>query len=221
MKRKLRVMLVEDHPEYREVIQLAIEEESDIELINQFGSAERALRSLQDRAFRKEPDLILLDLNLPGLSGLEALPYFRASIPDTKVIILTQSNKEADVLKGIQHGASGYLLKSSTVKEIIAAIRSVAAGGATIDQHIAKYILQSIQKHLPVTTLDKELSNRELETLHLLSEGLLKKEIADQLQISANTVSNYVVSIYEKLHVQNAAAAISKAYKFGILPFSD
>jgi DNA-binding NarL/FixJ family response regulator len=218
MKRKIRVMLVEDHPEYREVIDLAIEEESDIELTNQFGSAERALRSLQDRTLRQEPDLILLDLNLPGLSGIEALSYFRSSIPSAKIIILTQSNKEADVLNGIQKGASGYLLKSSTVQQIIEAIRSVAGGGATLDSGIAKYILATMQARPPAEQLEKELTSREREILTLLSEGLLKKEIGDRLNISTNTVSNHIAHIYEKLEVQNAPAAVHRAHRLGLFP---
>jgi DNA-binding NarL/FixJ family response regulator len=211
-------MLVEDHPEYREVIKLAIEEEADIELTSQFGLAELALRSLQDLSLRKEPDIILLDLNLPGLSGLEALPYFRTAVPDAKVIILTQSNKESDVLSGIQAGASGYLLKSSTVQQIIDAIRTVTKGEATIDSGVAKYIISMLRARPPAKKIDKELSNREFEILSLLGEGLLKKEIADKLNISPCTVAIHVVHIYEKLEVQNAPAAIHRAHHLGLFP---
>lgn len=114
MKPIIRVMMVEDHPEYREGIALALETEDDVELISKFGTAERALRHLQVRHQPQKPDVILLDLNLPGISGLEALPYFRTCLPDAKVIILTQSDCETDVLAAISAGAAGYLLKSET-----------------------------------------------------------------------------------------------------------
>ncbi len=118
MKRVIKVMLVEDHPEYRDVVELAMNREPDIELVSQFGTSERALRSFDDRRERQIPDIILLDLNLPGINGLDSIPFFRAATEDARIIILTQSDKEADVLRAITLGASGYLLKSSTVRQI-------------------------------------------------------------------------------------------------------
>lgn len=218
MKSKIHVMLVEDHPEYREVIELALADEPDMELTNQVGSSERALRILRDRSLRTVPDLILLDLNLPGLSGLEALPDFRVTVPDAKIIILTQSNNEADVLRAIQRGASGYLLKSSTVAQIVDAIRTVAGGGAMLDSEVANFILNNLRARLPAEELEHVLSKREMEILALLGEGLLKKEVASQLDLSVATVATYIRRIYEKLDVQNAPAAIAKAYRMGIFP---
>ncbi|MEY3897573.1 MAG: Response regulator protein VraR, partial [Verrucomicrobiota bacterium] len=110
MNRKIRIMMIEDHPEYREIVELALSKESDMELTSQFGTTERALRSLQDREVHEEPDIILLDLHLPGVGGLEAIPHFSTEMPGAKIIILTQSNREEDVLKAIMLGASGYLL---------------------------------------------------------------------------------------------------------------
>ncbi|MDF7800135.1 response regulator transcription factor [Pontiellaceae bacterium B1224] len=218
MKRKIRVMLIEDHPEYREIISFALGKEKDIELGNQFGTAEEALRSLQDRSLRLVPDIILLDLNLPGMSGLEAIPYFQKSIPDSRIIVLTQSDTEADVLHAISQGASGYLLKSATLSQITDGIRTVNGGGASLDAKIAKFILNTLQTKLPETEMEKLLTDRELETLSLLADGLLKKEIADQLGISITTVATHVGNIYEKLNVQNAPAAVAKAFRMGIFP---
>ncbi|TWU46928.1 response regulator [Rubripirellula reticaptiva] len=218
MSKTINVMLVEDHPEYRDVIDLALKDEADIELINQVGSSERALRILQDRSQTTMPDLILLDLNLPGKSGLESLPTFRSISPSLKIIVLTQSNKEADVVRAIQLGASGYLLKSSTVDQILDAIRTVGNGGAVLGSGIAKYILNTLQTILPRDKLEDALSQRELEILALLGEGLVKKEIAYKLKISISTVATYIRRIYEKLDVQNAPAAITQAYRAGILP---
>lgn len=213
-----RIMLVEDHPEYREVIQLALADQPDLELTHQLGSAERALRVLEDRSSSDVPDLILLDLNLPGISGLEALPSLRSLVPETKIIILTQSDNEADVLRAIGQGAVGYLLKSSTVQQIIDAIRTVAGGGATLDSGVAKFILSRLQTALPREELEHALSPRELEILTLLGQGLLKKEVAKRLGISVTSVATYIRRIYEKLDVQNAPAAIARAYRAGILP---
>ena len=218
MPKKIQVMLIEDHPEYREVIDLALKDEPDMELANQVGSAERALRVLQNRLNSDEPDLILLDLNLPGKSGLEALPLLRSCCPQAKIIVLTQSDAEADVLQAVHSGASGYLLKSSTVNQIVEAIRTVNEGGATLGSGVAKYILHTVQSQSPSVENQSALSPRELEILMLLGEGKLKKQIASELGISVSTVATYIRRVYEKLHVQNAPAAITQAYRSGILP---
>ena len=221
MKGKIRVMLIEDNPEYREVIKLALEDENDIELINQFGTSEIALRSLQDMSTRRDPDLVLLDLRLPGMDGLESLAFFKSAVPDAKIIILTQSDDEADILRAISRGASGYLLKSSTLEQITEGIRSVMDGGASLDAGVARFILDTLQSRLPRTEINNILTDRELEILTLLGEGLVKKEIADQLQISYTTVDTHVGHIYKKLDVTNAPSAISKAYRLGLFQHED
>ena len=134
MNEIIRVMLVEDNREYRKAISLALDEESEMELLAEYGTAEISLRSLLD-PLRAKPDIILLDLRLPGMSGLEALPYFREYSPESKIIIITQSDSEEDVLRAISLGASGYLLKSATLHEIADGIRSVMAGGASALLH--------------------------------------------------------------------------------------
>ena len=208
-------MLVEDNKDYREVVNLAIEEEKDIEIMAQYGTAEIALRSLQSMSAPR-PEIVLLDLRLPGMSGLDSIRYFREYAPDTKIIILTQSDQEADVLRAILLGASGYLLKSARVKEIVDGIRLVHNGGATLDSSVAKFLLQNLQSRLPKETLNMGLSDRELEILKLLSEGLVKKEIAEKLEIGYSTVDTHVSHIYEKLHVNNAPSAVGKAYRLGL-----
>lgn len=215
MKTNIIVMLVEDHPEYREVIDLALEEEPDIELSDEFGSVEAALQCHKDRVLNAEPDIILLDLNLSGISGVEAVPHFLEVLPEANIIILTQSDDEADVINCIQRGASGYLLKSSTVDQIVQAIRDVAAGGAIIDSHIARFILQTLRS-APTERPEKNLSARELEILTHLAEGLVKKEIAEKLNISINTVVSHFVRIYTKLNVNTAASAIHRGHILGL-----
>ena len=217
MNNRIRVMLVEDHPEYREAIELALKKDPALELISQFGTAERALRSLEDSDTHQEPNVILLDLNLPGMNGLDALPLFSAALPDVKIIILTQSDRESDVLKAITLGAAGYLLKSATLKQITAGIRSVHTGGASLDAKVAQFILETLKTKLPKGQRNQVLTDREMDVLALLAEGLVKKEIAERLSISNTTVVvTHVSHIYAKLNVSNAPSAVNKAYRLGI-----
>ncbi|MDF7808985.1 response regulator transcription factor [Pontiellaceae bacterium B12219] len=216
MKKQISIMVVEDHPEYREAIQLSLQEEPELQLVGLFGAAEVALRSLQSMETRKEADLILLDLHLPGMSGLEAIPFFKNALPDTRIIILTQSDTEADILKAIQSGAEGYLLKSSSFEEITQGIRTVIDGGATLDPSLARFIIEILKTRSPDEDSNIQLTPREMEILNLLGEGLLKKEIAEKLGIRVSTVAEFVKRIYVKLNVQNAPSAIHKAHRLGL-----
>tara|TARA_B110000908_G_scaffold97272_1_gene114869 strand:- start:39 stop:704 length:666 start_codon:yes stop_codon:yes gene_type:complete len=218
MKNRINVMLVEDHPEYRETLEFVLGKEKDIELISQFGNAELALRSLKDGSPGDQPDIILLDLNLPGMSGLDAMPWFKEYIPEAKIIILSQSDMHADVLRAVQQGASGYLLKSCTMIEITQGIRTVNDGGATLEPSLAHFILGTLQPQLPKAANETALTQRELEILTLIGDGLTQKQISSQLKISTYTVTDHLKHIYEKLNVANAPQAISKAYKTGIFP---
>lgn len=211
-------MLIEDHPEYREVVELTLSEESDLKLISQFGTAERALDQLQNLSSEAAPDTILLDLNLPGMSGIEAIRWILKYQPKIKIIILTQSENERDILEAIQHGAVGYLLKSSNIKTITNSIRQVIEGGAVIEPSMAKYLLTTLKMGSPQEPdLKINLSKREHEVLSLVAEGFSKKEIAQQLNIGSSTVVTHVNHIYEKLNAANAPAAINIAHKHGLL----
>ncbi len=211
-------MMVEDHPEYREIVALSLGKEKDMEVVSQFGTAERALRSASDPDCGGRPDIILLDLHLPGMSGLESISNFRTGFPSAKIIVLTQSDREEDVLKAIRLGAAGYLLKSSTVKQLTEGIHTVREGGALLDSKLARFVLETLKTNLPVGEIAQALSKREMEILALLAEGRVKKEIAAQLNISPTTVISHVEHIYGKLNAPNAPAAIAKAFHFGILP---
>lgn len=210
-----KIMLIEDNPEYRRVIDLALKRDKNVVLTHSLGTAERALEVLSHMIAREKPEIILLDLHLPGMSGLEALPLLLEASEKTKIIGLTQSNKESDVLQAISSGASGYLLKSSGIKQIKEGIRTAMTNGAALDAHVAQYILKSLQEKPAEASF--ALTGRELEILNLLAEGLLKKQIAERLQISTFTVQAHVRHIYDKLRVPNAAAAVSLAFRKGIL----
>lgn len=215
MKKQIKIILVEDNLAYRKGITYTLDRNNEMELIGEFGAAEFALDSLADTP---TPDILLLDLNLPGMSGLEAIPHFKEQIPKTKIIILTQSDKEADVIRAIRLGASGYLLKSTSIAQLIAGIQGVYEGGATLDPAVSQYILNTVQQKPVKTASENDLSARELEILKLIAEGQAQKMIASQLNISVHTVSEYINNIYSKLEVPNAPSAVSKAYESGILP---
>tara|TARA_B110000977_G_scaffold196723_1_gene277702 strand:+ start:3299 stop:3970 length:672 start_codon:yes stop_codon:yes gene_type:complete len=221
MTQTIRITLVEDNLDYRDIITLTLGAESDIELINQFGTSEAALRELKAMPAGTTPDLILLDLRLPGMSGLEALPHFREVLPDTPIIVLTQSDHEVDVLNAISQGAAGYLLKSSTLEKLTEGVRTVINGGAALDASIAGFILKTLQAKLAPQEVNNVLTLRELEILTLLSDGLVKKEIAERLSISFATVDTHIRHIYEKFNVKNAPSAVRKAFKLGLFSAHD
>ncbi len=218
MKSTIRVLLVEDNPRYREVISLALKHEPGIQLVSEFGTAEIALRHLRESTGGELTDLILLDLRLPGMDGLEALSQFLAAAPGAKIIILTQSDNEADILRAISLGASGYLLKSSTVTAITDGIRTVMKGGASLDAGVARFIINTLKTRLPKSSAEGLLTERQMEILTLLGEGLLKKEIAERLTISYATVDEHVAHIYARLGVRNAPAAVNQAHLLGLFP---
>ncbi|MGB1130247.1 MAG: response regulator [Haloferula sp.] len=215
-----RIILVEDNPEYRRVIKRALDLAPDMDLIAKFGTAEQAIRELESSIPLREADVLLLDLNLPKASGLEALPWFKKAAPNLKVIILTQSDQAVDILTAIQQGVSGYLLKSSTISQIRDGIQAVMDGGASLDSSVANLIMNTLQQNLAPQDAQPILSEREQDVLQLLGEGFVKKEIADKLSISSHTVATHVRHIYEKLDVVNAPSAISMAYKKGLMPIN-
>ena len=219
MPAPIKVIVVEDNPEYRNVLKMAFEFESEIELVGMYGSAEHALRALELKSQqRPSPDIVLLDLNLPGMSGLDSMKWLREYLPDALIIVITHSDVESDVLTAIQNGATGYLLKSSKVQQIKDAIHTVSSGGAQLDSKVAKYIMEQVKQAPAPKDKHTELSAREMEVLDLLAEGLVKKEIGEKLGISFFTVSTHIRHVYDKLNVLNAPAAVATAYQTGLLP---
>jgi DNA-binding NarL/FixJ family response regulator len=214
--KQIKIMLVEDSPEFREVIAFGLSDELDMTISDQFITADAALRHLQILSAARLPDLILLDLNLPGISGLDAIPKFKTLAPKTEILILTESEREADVLSAISSGAVGYLLKESSLDQITEGIRTVMDGGASLDPVMARYLLNNQSRYNLQKDGATRLSPREIQILDLLAKGQLQKQIADELDISPKTVGFHIGHIYEKLEVQNAPAAVHKAHKLGI-----
>lgn len=209
-------MLIEDNREFRDVIEFSLEDEPDMEVVSQYGSAEFALRVIKDNSRKDIPDIILLDLQLTGMCGLEAIPNFLELLPKVQIIILSQSDREQDVLKAITLGASGYLLKSSRVEQVVEAIRVVMDGGSSLDPKVAVYLLDKFRKSASKEVAEGIITERELQILKLLAEGFVKKEISDQLGITYRTVDTHVRHIYEKMDVRNGPAAVNMAHKLGL-----
>jgi DNA-binding NarL/FixJ family response regulator len=218
MSKNHQVSIIEDNHAYREVLRLAFERDASVKLHSEFGTAEIALREL-DKAEAK-PDLILLDLKLPSMSGLDAIRPLLELCPQTKILILSQSDAQQDILRAISRGAHGYLLKSASIKRITEHIASTCAGGASLDPSVASYLVAKLrtketQGMEPQNAQD--LSKREYEILQLLANGMVKKEIADTLEISYSTVDTHVRHIFQKLDTHNAPAAVSMAHRLGLI----
>jgi len=216
MNKTIKIMLIEDNREFRDVIEFSLADQADMEVVGQYGSAEFALRVMKDAPNKNIPDLILLDLQLTGMSGLEAIPLFFELLPKVQIIILSQSDREQDVLTAISLGVSGYLLKSSKVEQVVDGIRLVVDGGSSLDPSVAIYLLNQLRSVSSRESIEGIITERELETLKLLAEGFVKKEISEQLGITYRTVDTHVRNIYEKLNVKNGPAAVNMAHKLGL-----
>jgi len=218
MNKSIKVMLVEDSLAYRKAVKRALGLEPEIELVSEFSTAEIALRKLQELQYPNLPDIVLLDLNLPGMSGLESIPWFRKYAPKLQIIVLTQSDNEKDILAAISSGAAGYLLKSTRLDQLQQNIETVIDGGSILDSTVARFLLDSLRSSPKVPVEENKLTSRELEVLNLISDGLVKKQVGDKLGISPKTVAIHCTHIYEKLDVPNAPAAVAKAFKKGLIP---
>lgn len=216
MDSHIKLMLVEDSRAFTRVVELALKEDPAIDQVMSYGTAEAALRSL-NKLHRVVPDVIILDISLPGMSGLEAIPHFLEVIENAHIVMLTQSDAEEDVVKALSLGATGYLLKSATSEEVRAAVRSAAAGGAVLDAGVSKYVINTLKMQPKQEVVDYRLSERELAILVLMAEGQSRKEIAEEFGVSVSTVVTHINRIYRKLDVPNAPAAISVGYRCGIL----
>jgi DNA-binding NarL/FixJ family response regulator len=208
------VWILEDHAIFAKQIRRLISAEDDLDCPCHFSTPDELFEKL---SFTKErPDVLLLDLGLPGRDGLEVLSALRKALPDLKVLILSGFDDRERVYRAICNGASGYLLKTADPDDILAGIRDVVHGAAALSSTIATMILQGFSKHGPVEEIEP-LTHREEEVLAGLVKGFIKKEIADQLSISTHTVDMHLRSIYRKLHVRTQTEAVAKALRQGLV----
>lgn len=208
----IKVSVIEDHKEYREGLSYLLNASEGFKCINTFASAEEGLRGLTG-----EEDVVLLDINLPGLSGIETIPKIKEKFPDIKIIMLTIFDDDDNIMGAILAGADGYLLKKTTPSEILESLQDCITGGSPMTPGIAKKVLTLFKKYIPSKNKDFSLTKREMEILHLLVEGYNNQAISDKLFISVETVRNHIRHIYEKLQVHSKTQAVVKAIREGLV----
>ncbi|MDB4753028.1 response regulator transcription factor [bacterium] len=206
MDQKKTIALVEDDILLRDQLIKILNDAPDLEVLLAVSTGEEALEKIPSHS----PDVILLDINLPGKSGVECIRELKKKCPRTEVIMLTAYEEEDNIFNALREGASGYLLKTSSPEELFDAIRDVYSGGAPFSSHIARKVAQYFRQDREVVEENESLSPREREVLKLLSSGYIYKEVADQLNITIETVRTYVKRICAKLHVRSKTEAILK-----------
>ena len=214
MKSSTDVIIIEDNELLRDSFKEAINKSSSIRCENTFSSGEAALDIIEKKEL--VPDIILLDIGLPGMNGIEMIPELRKLTPSSKIIIITVHDDDENVFNAICAGASGYLLKDLSADRIVNSINEVMNGGAPMNSHIAKKVLNMFRDQ-NIKSDGYDLSEREKEILSLLIEGLSKKQIADKIFLSHHTVDSHIRNIYAKLEVHSRSSAISKAIREKLL----
>jgi DNA-binding NarL/FixJ family response regulator len=203
------VWLVEDNHTFRETVARVLRQVEGLDCPRHFSNSEDALEAMAHGAV---PDVILLDVELPGMNGIEAVHRMKAMSPATRIVMLTVFDDHDKIFKAVCAGASGYLLKTSPVEKIVESIREAHAGGAPMTPRVARSVLDMFSQ-LRAPQQNYGLTQREREILELITEGLLKKEIAERLSLSYHTVDTHLRNIYAKLHVNTRASAVAKAIR--------
>ncbi|WP_348267872.1 response regulator transcription factor [Edaphobacter sp. DSM 109919] len=205
----IRILIVDDHPVVRAGLTSMLGTQAELQVIGSASSGEEALAMIQ----RDDPDVVLLDLRMPGLNGIDMLVAAKKSGSHVRAIILTSYETDEDIYRAVQAGAQGYLLKDTPFKEMLEAIRAVNAG--------KRYIPRQIAQRLAERMMRTELTARELEILKMLAKGPTNKQIGHALGISDYTVRNHVNSIIEKLEVSDRTEAATTAIQRGIITVDD
>jgi len=210
MKEKnITVSIVEDIEEIREALRVLINGSEGFECVHVYPDGEEALDKMLDKGI----DVVLMDINLPGMDGIECMKALKPVMPDTQFMMSTVYDDDDHIFNALQSGASGYMLKRTSPSQILEAIRDLHEGGSPMSSEIARRVVRSMQKKGKTAETKEMLTNRESEILDYLAKGFLYKEIAAELFISMETVKKHIHNIYEKLHVQNRTEALNKAYK--------
>ena len=205
----LRVAIVEDDPRWRSNLELLLGETEGLECVGSYPSGEAAVADVP----RRRPQVVLMDINLPKMSGVECTRQLRALLPEVQIVMLTVYDDSDRIFQALQMGANGYLLKRASADEILQAIQDVQRGGAPMSAYIARKVVQSFQQQAALTRPDEVLSKRESEVLGYVSRGYSDKEVAEALGLTPATVRSYLKTIYGKLHVHSRTQAIAKASK--------
>jgi len=204
------VSIVEDNDKLRATLAKVIGRADGFKCVSDYGNAEDALADLP----KVKPDVVLMDINLPRMNGVECVRQLKTLLPATQVMMLTVYEDTENIFNALAAGASGYMRKRTPAKQLVEAIHEMKRGGSPMTAHIARKVVLSFQKAAAAATKTanelSELSEREQQVLDLLAQGLIYKEIADKLQISYETVHTYIRRIYEKLQVRTRTEAVAK-----------
>lgn len=214
MKHPIRIAVIEDNQAYARSIQEIIASSEGMEFSCVYHSAEECSKALQC-AHPPKADVVLLDLKLPGMSGMTLIPVLRKALPEARILVLTSNDDYRTTLEAIQLGVVGYVLKDTPVAALRQAILDVHEGGTVIDPQLSRLVLKAFQDK--DVGEDNPLSKRERQVLELMAMGYAKKDVAHELGISYGAVALYTGNIYEKLQVPNITAAVSTAIRKGLI----
>ena len=207
---RLKVVIVEDDRRWRASLERLLQEGDNLECIGSYGSGEEAMSEISSR---RMPDVILMDINLPKMSGVECTRQLKDAFPKLQIVMLTVYDDSDRIFQALQMGANGYLLKRASADEILEAIQDVHRGGAPMSAYIARKVVQSFRTQAPTARPDEALSKRETEVLGYVARGYSDKEVAEALGLTSATVRSYLKTIYGKLHVHSRTQAIAKAIR--------
>ena len=214
----IRVMIVDDHALFRRGLQMVLEQEPDIEVVGEAGDGGDALAMAQE----KMPDVVLMDVRMPGRGGIDATEKIKEAMPHVKILMLTVSDEEADLFDALKAGASGYLLKDTSIEEVADAVRKVSRDESLISPSMANKLVSEFTSMVKradekQSVPQPRLTDREMEVLKLVAKGRNNRDIAKELFISENTVKNHIRNILEKLHLHSRMEAVVYAVREKLL----
>lgn len=204
----ISISIVEDLNEVREALQRLINQSEKFCFVESFNNAEQAEKKIP----LQSPDIVIMDINLPGMSGIECINRIKDKCPGTQFMMFTIYEDDEKVFEALKAGAHGYLLKSTSREKLLEALEELHNGGSPMSTNIARKVIEAFEKRNQPSEEINTLTNKEKQILELLAKGFLYKEIAVQMHLTRNTVKQHIHHIYEKLHVENRTEAINKAF---------
>jgi len=205
----ITVAIVEDDPRIRNTLTAILRRDPDCACTGDYGSAEEALKEIP----KHPPKIVIMDINLPGMNGVECVRRLAGFMPEVHILMLTVFNDMETIFNALRAGAAGYLTKPVRAAQLHSAVRDIVSGGAPMTSSIARMVVQSFQHKQPTSKDTDDLSPREREVLDFLARGYLYKEIADLMKVSYSTVRTHIERIYEKLHVQSRSQAVAHYFR--------
>ena len=213
MDKTIKVMIIDDHPIVRKGLFDLLDVTPDIEVVGEAANGSEAIRM----AKLLKPDIILMDLVMPGIDGTEAIRQIKSDNPAIRILVLTSFSEEEKIISAIKAGAVGYLLKDSSSQDLLQAIRDIYRGGSVFTPEVARKLIREMNKPPKLTSRVELLTDREFEVLTLIGQGLTNQEIADELTITRKTVISHVSKILSKLHLSNRTQAAIYAVQKGLV----